>query len=145
MSNNELMIAAVILLAVLAIAKIISDFYQFAQKRDPQLAAKLKDIALVADFITAEEEQFNSQSGSDKFNDGLKILQAIFPQAHLDLLKGALQFSYDQNIKPNKAKQKQTDSSNQKEKAAETIQVDQPKPVVTDPKIQGLLDDLEVK
>jgi hypothetical protein len=32
-------------------------------------------------------------------------LQAIFPQAHLDLLKGALQFSYDQNIKPNKTKQ----------------------------------------
>ncbi|MCH3904136.1 MAG: hypothetical protein LKF01_00085 [Lactobacillus sp.] len=145
MSNNELMIAAVILLAVLAVAKIISDFYQFAQKRDPQLAAKLKDIALVADFITAEEEQFSSQSGSEKFNDGLKILQAIFPQAHLDLLKGALQFSYDQNIKPNKTKQKQSENSNQKEEVAETTKVDQPKPIVTDPKIQGLLDDLEVK
>lgn len=138
--NKGLEIAAVVLLAVLVICRIISDFYQFAQKKDPKMAAKLKDIALVADFITAEEEKFDQLSGDQKFDDGLKSLQAIFPDAHLDLLKGALQYSYNHTIKPAKPAEQPKPSQPQ----APAVK-DQPKPVVADPKVQSLLDDLEVK
>lgn len=144
--NKCMSFAIVFLLFVLVICRIISDFYQFAQKKDPKMAAKLKDIALVADFITAEEEQFSQLSGDQKFDDGLKSLQAIFPDAHLDLLKGALQYSYNHTIKPAKPAEQPKTSQPEPAKAEPAKPVaDQPKPVVADPKVQSLLDDLEVK
>lgn len=80
-------------LVVLFIAQKIASYYDFVQKNDPDVAAKIKHIGVIAKWAVADQSRYSDKIGAQKFDDAVaKVVKET--GASESIAKGAVQSNY---------------------------------------------------
>ncbi len=80
-------------LVVLFIAQKIASYYDFAQKNDPDVAAKIKHIGVIAKWAVADQSRYSDKVGEQKFDDAVaKVVKETGVSEAI--AKGAVQSNY---------------------------------------------------